>query len=748
MHVFLLSACLLASASAFDGTVISQMAYPEDWKILPNEPRSSLPVKITLAVQEQNLDRVLEIAREVSDPKSARYGEFLTQIQLDEMTAPLAEDMGNVTGWLDTHALEYTVDRSNVHVVTDIPTAQNLFDTQFHIAMNKGTAQFVVRAGSFTIPACVNNAVVAVFGLHGLPLPPKRKISAPGQPANVTPTVLSIDYGIKGVEVTRSTKNRQAVAEFQGQFMSEDDLKMFFKQYVPTAKAGDEKVFKFVGEKQDGEGVEALLDIQYIMGVAPGIKTEFWEYKNMDFCLDLFNWTSALVKTEDIPLVHSVSYGWQGNLSQVRFPCVYPFPRCFCPFPTFPRSPRSPFSSLLVLLAPPTTPHSYTLHQVHCMMENANAVDVNFGKLAAKGIAIMISSGDSGSGYVAPHCTATSGVADIMVTKGTVKVIEHTNLLGCCSYAQEYAAKAYTWTPPPKGRDYSTLSIPPTERRRQKQRRAEEAREKGPVTLTGDGDLHFADALFHVAYSHHITFPVRETYKITGDVDEKGGTLKVVDVNGTFADTTMAVGPQWTNARPGSTYKPYYRNATMTITVKGKTSKHFIKMPVSEFPGQGGLVEEIVLYNTSGFEYQNQEVQWEAGVNPPPPPPVGNCTVYTTVEATGPATTAGTKSGGPAVEKKNNGVLWPSWPASSPWVTSVGATRFVGQTIGNEEMATDQFGSGGGFSKMFQQKPDATWQSKAVSDYLSTVDPSTLPPASMFPAEGRATPDVSALGEG
>jgi tripeptidyl-peptidase-1 len=63
-------------------------------------------------------------------------------------------------------------------------------------------------------------------------------------------------------------------------------------------------------------------------------------------------------------------------------------------------------------------------------------------------------------------------------------------------------------------------------------------------------------------------------------------------------------------------------------------------------------------------------------------------------------------------------------------------------------MATDQFGSGGGFSAQFGQSPNAKWQSAAVAKYLSTVDPSTLPPADSFPAMGRATPDVSALGEG
>ena len=77
----------------------------------------------------------------------------------------------------------------------------------------------------------------------------------------------------------------------------------------------------------------------------------------------------------------------------------------------------------------------------------------------------------------------------------------------------------------------------------------------------------------------------------------------------------------------------------------------------------------------------------------------------------------------------------------------MGATRFVGQKVGNAEMATDQFGSGGGFSKQFDQT-NAAWQAAATAKYLKTVDPSTLPPADSFPAGGRGTPDVSALGEG
>ena len=64
-------------------------------------------------------------------------------------------------------------------------------------------------------------------------------------------------------------------------------------------------------------------------------------------------------------------------------------------------------------------------------------------------------------------------------------------------------------------------------------------------------------------------------------------------------------------------------------------------------------------------------------------------------------------------------------------------------------MASDQFGSGGGFSKQFGQSPNAKWQMSDVARYLNVVShDAPFPPTGSFSAKGRATPDVSALGEG
>ena len=122
--------------------------------------------------------------------------------------------------------------------------------------------------------------------------------------------MLASTYTIAGVKPTGSVKNKMAVAEFQGQFMKDSDLVSFFSKFVPHAQTGDDKVYKFVGSpnKQDGQ-VEASLDIQYMMGVAPHVKAEFWLFAPMAFCSDLKNWTTTILADAQAPLVHSVSYG-------------------------------------------------------------------------------------------------------------------------------------------------------------------------------------------------------------------------------------------------------------------------------------------------------------------------------------------------------------------------------------------------------------------------------------------------------
>lgn len=83
----------------------------------------------------------------------------------------------------------------------------------------------------------------------------------------------------------------------------------------------------------------------------------------------------------------------------------------------------------------------------------------------------------------------------------------------------------------------------------------------------------------------------------------------------------------------------------------------------------------------------------------------------------------------------------PSFPASSPYVTTVGGTSFKNPFLVTNEVV--DYISGGGFSNVF---PQPSYQEEAVAQFLKSS--SHLPPSSYFNASGRAYPDVAALSDG
>jgi hypothetical protein len=292
---------------------------------------------------------------------------------------------------------------------------------------------------------------------------------------------------------------------------------------------------------------------------------------------------------------------------------------------------------------------------------------------------------------------------------GTVlRSLEAEEVGQCCEEAGQMHAKGWTFVPHAKGPDAVAAEAAP-------------------------GKFSFEDAVYHTIVEgipdpEGEPFKTRDVFVLNGDLTKEGGTVKAKCLNGTVDETTLTFGPA-----EKSQGIETLRNVTATFGDAELTGRAvFVAMPGT--PARCFNIEWMV---------HNGEALWEQGPNPPPPPPPGKCTIYSEVDSH----TSANESTVSDFAKKQKVVLWPSWPASSPWVTAVGATRFVGQEAGNEEMATDQFGSGGGFSKQFDQT-NAAWQADATAKYLKTVDPSTLPPADSFPATGRGTPDVSALGEG
>jgi tripeptidyl-peptidase-1 len=80
-------------------------------------------------------------------------------------------------------------------------------------------------------------------------------------------------YGI-GADNATFPGSKQAAAGFLQQYASLSDLSSFFSQFDPQGAATP---IAIIGPNdQSNPGMEADLDVQYIMGIGAGVNTTYW----------------------------------------------------------------------------------------------------------------------------------------------------------------------------------------------------------------------------------------------------------------------------------------------------------------------------------------------------------------------------------------------------------------------------------------------------------------------------------------
>lgn len=229
----IISVCALISACAAVPTRHTEPALSGAWTTSASEVKKlQRDVRVTFHVRERNHDIIRNAALEISDPDHPRFGQFMSKQEVDNITAPAVEDLQTVHAWLESVpgvTLSFMrEDGRAVAATMPVAIAESLFRTTFRLLTNSQTGQQALRASEFTLPPQVAAATQSLSGLHGLPLPPRSftldAAASPAKPASVTPAVITKQYGITGVKVDRSSSNRQAVAEFEGQTMSSKDL--------------------------------------------------------------------------------------------------------------------------------------------------------------------------------------------------------------------------------------------------------------------------------------------------------------------------------------------------------------------------------------------------------------------------------------------------------------------------------------------------------------------------------------------
>ncbi|KAF4626818.1 hypothetical protein G7Y89_g11340 [Cudoniella acicularis] len=350
---------------------------------------TDLSFKLRIHLKNQNIAAFHQKVFDVSTPNHVLYGRHLSRSEVNKILAPSPKGFVLVQEWLESHNLAQKSSVQNDWIVLEgtIGDAEKLLQTQYELFENTETGKVTARTLAYNIPASLHDYIdiIAPTTKFSTPSPHMStivkdypafdtKISA-SSPSDIhdgldvvacnttiTPNCIKALYKFKHFRGSRRNGNEIALAGFLEEYAQHDDLATFLATYAPEANGSDFKTELINGGKNLQVSVngtqntgEANLDIQYGLALAYPTPTTYYSTggrppENTPYEVDnepYLEFLTYLLALDKIPQVISISYGdteW-------------------------------------------TVPEKY-----------AHTVCNLFAQVAARGVSVFISSGDSGSG--------------------------------------------------------------------------------------------------------------------------------------------------------------------------------------------------------------------------------------------------------------------------------------------------------------------------------------------------------------
>jgi len=251
---------------------------------------------------------------EVSDPDSPRRGEYLSKAAVEELVRNPAGTAA-VKAWLqsvgatvtrETPAGEYLVAEARI---SDWEAA---FSTRFQVFQHRRDGVSTVRCLNYTLEAGVAEHVEGVLRTVHLPFRPLRVPSAAFNEALslTTPAKLLEFYKVQSQPTHPDVRQSvyEASTATSDSRWSAEDLVRFQNEYglskVQVAEDYGCSMDNSACTNDADSCQEPNLDIQYMTAVSQNSQTVWYDSHN-----DFSGWLLQVLTDSDPPLVHSISYG-------------------------------------------------------------------------------------------------------------------------------------------------------------------------------------------------------------------------------------------------------------------------------------------------------------------------------------------------------------------------------------------------------------------------------------------------------
>jgi len=284
------------------------------WTVAKTAVSAETTADFIVHLRQQKLDELDDFFWKVSDPKHQLFRQYKTMKELDEMTRPKEEAFEVVRQWLTSLEQGTVTEGPNYfHVVTDARSASKLLNTELRTWTHHHTQTSLVSTfGEASVPVDVHEHVHLVSGLSHLFVPKKslKVHDVKGRQDywngfNSTLANLRKAYNITNTKGSHP-KTSQAILAFDD-FFSLEGLHFYQKTYGLPQAEPIAVGHNCLNNTPPCDEYESDLDVQYMMGLAQGVRTYFVGNPPNYWVLEAF--TLSLRNLTEQPQVVSISYG-------------------------------------------------------------------------------------------------------------------------------------------------------------------------------------------------------------------------------------------------------------------------------------------------------------------------------------------------------------------------------------------------------------------------------------------------------
>jgi len=286
----------LLAAQAFAKSFEKLVDVPEGWK-LQGPADDSQVLKLQIALKQGDVEAFEQAVLDMSTPSHPNYGQhFQEHDEMKRMLLPREESLSSVNAWLREAGVEQIEEDADwMTIKTTVGVANKMLETQFAwFVSDEAKPKKVLRTLEYSVPDEIAEHINLVqpttrfsavranheTGSQIFEIPTVESAAAADNcDALITPACLKTFYGLD-YQADAKSGSKVAFVSYLEEYARYSDLALFEKAYLPETIGQNFTVIQYNGGLNDQnttqDSGEANLDLQYILGTGHPLPiTEF-----------------------------------------------------------------------------------------------------------------------------------------------------------------------------------------------------------------------------------------------------------------------------------------------------------------------------------------------------------------------------------------------------------------------------------------------------------------------------------------